>query len=1362
MPKQAHFISKIIPRRLFASLFGLLGRTLAPSVMVKMLLLLSLLASVTPSSAYASAGDTSFCTSNSSLTLGNRVICTIHTEVFKVAGRLGPVYSALYVIFLALCAWQAIMVIIRKDPSEWIRGWIDLAGRFIMASVLGFPAQSGITTGGGGVPYKIYREVQNLSVDLVSTGDLNNSGFDILLKSLLQVGAKFWDMTDPMKKPDLSATSCSDANLGALFNVQPGQSLPTHTQAECIKLLLNQAAAAHSLPRVEALDNAFKAVGAGGGYGGLWRAKAVELMAQYEAKRRPSDPPPPTDAASKKIALSMFLLDHHDIDVAIPIAREEATLTPGGSFTDIGAYFSIARIRTMNFFETFTIQNVLYWIGMFFLWIAIGVGIVLFGAAYFLMTFTPVVVVPIGILIYQMMWVTAPLDGRVKSLLGTYKNVILPYAVAPAMFTFLSYFIVAILSVLPDVLGTIDPDMPLLGIFIVAALLVLLISLFGYKVLSHSLEWSKNFINLQLEPMLSQAMKIADFVGGMITGAAKMALTGVGVGGAIVGAGAVTASALGRSAAGGEAPDGMMDRIKHLGSGAGIMGRSILSRDPQRGGGDTGERASPANLEPGPHNPFSKVIPEGGGGGGRGGASGGGSAAAALAVAPALGLVPQTPTKQQVEEQRQKAEGKLQALEAERPSADIERTIFEKEKEQQDINRQVLMKDKALKGATPEVAERLEGERKALLGRSAALDVELGTEASSGLRRDLAERSQLKESVDRSAKKAEAMKVSDSDVVRQGVIDAITEILSRFPHLMDPKRFAMIDGAGAPSFGAAGLPGTPGAPGAPGASGAQGAPGLSGGGVTSLPSNAAQSGNASGFGLDGGPASSPALPATGLAGSAPAGLPGSAASGGQTPEQLPPAADSGNDPALPPAAGKRSGQAAPHPLDEQIEATENLIETKFGGREAELEPELTDEEKSSPEVNKFHAIKKSAMESERQVLIDSVDEMKARRDGPNDAESAKKKLRSEGGRSRYEESDELKMARLKTERAKQIAEEEKEYRAKHPFSMFKKELGSRLGLEGEGAFQKAMLSSFRKTRDGMIGSLAQATNKFTSTEAGHQHGTSLTGHAIKMNQASDRLADQRRKEESESPHVKTLENKVREMEKGEKRRATQMQLSQLSTQSVAGESRVQHSERETPRSTLENKKEEHLTEDKSWSDKISGLTSPEEYRRAKKELDKEYTVAEGHRDFSEKQAGKLKEQYFRRQNAFNSHADQLRALAEPEWKAKTLNKLDKLKEELDVMQEQVAIYNHELGLISERKERLKQSFPGHRPSDDLPNGEAAGEGQGTGNEEEGNGGSQFVSGTDATPAGAAPDAKKPPESPESVTQDIEINEDVKD
>src|SRR5690606_6264657 len=118
--------------------------------------------------------------------------------------------------------------------------------------------------------------------------------------------------------------------------------------------------------------------------------------------------------------------------------------------------------------------------------------------AYFLFVCIPVVIVPPGVAIFKLMWILAPLEGQTTRLLDNYKNHILPYAIGPGIFFFMSHFVFAVVRALPNAIVKLEPGLPLALMVLIASFIIVFIAFYAWKFLTKSFELARHFLQASL------------------------------------------------------------------------------------------------------------------------------------------------------------------------------------------------------------------------------------------------------------------------------------------------------------------------------------------------------------------------------------------------------------------------------------------------------------------------------------------------------------------------------------------------------------------------------------------------------------------------------------------------------------------------------------------------------------------------------------------------------------------------------------------------------------------------------------------------------------------------------------------------
>lgn len=554
----------------------------------------------------ASSNAQSMC---DSVKMGNKIICEFRSSIIGVTKDMQEVFAALWNVFMVVCAYQLCYILVKKEIGEWIKELVEFATKYAMVLMITFPGKVGLDVS---IPYKIYLEVEETSMALVMSGSnsfADNSGFDPIMKAYLEVGKIFWT-NDTMRKTDLTPTACAENNIASLFTKNRGVPVPLPAQGDCIIELMDRAASTNNKSLLSTLITSFNTTP--NGYGGLGKEEATAAINKSE---KPSTPDKEKIPAAIKLQYANHIMKIDEIAKYIPVYSEEISLTAFDVGPAIRIYGKKIAIKIATFYG-----DIFFSAAIVVLWLCILAGLILIGASFFLLTFTPMLVVPMGMIIYQMMWIAGPLEGRSKQLIKTYKDNILPYAIGPALFVFLSYFVVAVLKTLPRAMDAVDSGMPRFAIVLFAAAMVLIISIYGFKILSEVFKWSKDFMSLNLTPLLNHAMKMGDFVGSMVTGALKLGLMAVTGGMAMGMAGGAAVSGIAKAGGAGVGSSlwqKMGGFMNGLGNGlrpgqTGNIGNSSIQLVPIHpllagaGGVNTGNGGSSGNVSP--------SAPSGGGG----------------------------------------------------------------------------------------------------------------------------------------------------------------------------------------------------------------------------------------------------------------------------------------------------------------------------------------------------------------------------------------------------------------------------------------------------------------------------------------------------------------------------------------------------------------------------------------------------------------------------------------------------------------------------------------------------------------------------------------------------------------------------
>ena len=711
----------------------------------------------------------------------DRVICGFGAVISTInkSDGMTQMYNRLYKLMFLFIGYQVIRIMMKEDITNWWRKFYHLGIRVMLATLIGFPGKVGVNIPGG-IPMQFYLQVKNsleeISSPYVPGQGKESSGFDGIVQALTGIGNDFWSSEDQLKNSDLQDTSCT-ANIDLVFQTNSAAGIPTAAQGACIMYQIEAAADNGNDTMVDTWTTKLES---GGGYGGWTRAAAVsEVKAADKNKNYTPTKATTLSPAMYKVALERFVAQYDFLLNRVVLWKKTAALNKGSSDAaspsakaspatgtkaaprgvwDSGVYLAgLASVMVSKFnvwVHELTWHSFIMGIALGFLWGSIIFAIALFGTAFFLMRFTPIIVVPIMILFYQLMWFTAPLDGQVAKLWGTYKNSILRYAIGPAVFNFLAYFLVALVQGFPKAVMLVAPSTPFLAIVIFLSVFTILIGLFGYKLLSKSYDIAKDLLSLSFDGLLSMVSNFSGFILDLLMKVVGGAL-GVGAIGAITGGLGIARGAAAVPAA-----------LASVGGGSAMAGAAALAGSVTRPGedGSVGEKKDKENDRDAENAPkgYNQVIEQPK-------ASGGGSAAPnqVQQARPEQGT---TKSVYQLSESIDGDKRRLSEMNAVKPQEVIQTEIssLQAKDKQLAAEQKSLSKDP---GTDDTRRAQIVAERKKIadnLGDSTA-----GT----GLRGQMAERQGLGNRIATNEGKLKAMTSGDANTVKQGVKEAIAESL---------------------------------------------------------------------------------------------------------------------------------------------------------------------------------------------------------------------------------------------------------------------------------------------------------------------------------------------------------------------------------------------------------------------------------------------------------------------------------------------------------------------------------------------------------------------------------------------------------
>ena len=484
------------------------------------------------------------------LGMGGGIICAIREEMAGITEEMKDVMDAFVLIMAMLAAYQFAKILAQSEPQQWGEKLIELGVRVAVCLMILTPQKFGLPN----IPYKIYEEVESMTLKIANSGQnmvssTNQSdpdAFSRIYKGLIGVAENF-SGKQKITKADGTSSECPN-DFAPLFLPAAGSggiAIPTPGQSSCIWEHLRESAATSNTSKLNDLINLLKS---NSGYGGLSSIQAASLIAQADASGQTPGQVSPINSV-EKIQIVKFINDYDNMVENFPLLENEAVLAESSGITGIVPLVKNLKYQIAIFWKQNTSwDTVLFAIGMFSIYLAIAIALIFISLAYFLVSFMPALIVPIGILVYQMMWVTGVLDGKISVLLNTYKNTIIPYAVGPGLFLLLSTFVAGLVKIIPKAIENIDPAMPVVFVMIFVAIFIGLLGLGAFKMLSKVFEWSKAFISLNLEPLLNFAMSLANVVKDAIVGVIKLGAMAITGGAVLAGAAAAKAGSDGGAA----------------------------------------------------------------------------------------------------------------------------------------------------------------------------------------------------------------------------------------------------------------------------------------------------------------------------------------------------------------------------------------------------------------------------------------------------------------------------------------------------------------------------------------------------------------------------------------------------------------------------------------------------------------------------------------------------------------------------------------------------------------------------------------------------------------------------------------------
>ena len=545
--------------------------------------------------------DMQSCTSGTGGSWGDGIVCAFQQALSAV--DVSGIIQKLGGVFLVIIAYRLIQILMRESPEKWVSAFIDLGWKIALTY--------GITFAGS--PMRSYTWSAYLAIERAASSFVSDSGESFTTSSgfdvILQEYKKIWDTytsfaTSPTKSNDLGNAACNPLTIDKYFSRSPSQAdeIPDVAVGNCILQSLDELANSKDDNAVKKIETA-RELFLSQGIGGLTRERADAMLAATSAGGgfSVSAGASPLTAA-QKIKLWAFLKQYEKVGSQFPISLEIAELNRierGGSSLNpvvavekltawvkltgyqMGRAFSNVSSALYVFTPIGIIDEGPLLLGMLVLVISLAGSALLIGYAFFMMVFVPTLVVPLGIAVYNMAWITSPLEGQTRKLIDVAKTVLLPFAIAPAVFVFFSKFVVAVLSALSAAVGQVSGNFPISIILIVVAFLVAVTSFWAFKLLMRVRDLTRDFISTNFTPLLDFAMDIANFGKDIIASAIKVAAVGA-LGGAVIAKGAsIFGGAFTRPGGGGGLMASMAGRRGPGGGGGGGM-------PPADGGGDGG------------------------------------------------------------------------------------------------------------------------------------------------------------------------------------------------------------------------------------------------------------------------------------------------------------------------------------------------------------------------------------------------------------------------------------------------------------------------------------------------------------------------------------------------------------------------------------------------------------------------------------------------------------------------------------------------------------------------------------------------------------------------------------------------------
>ena len=472
---------------------------------------------------------------------GSKMVCQLKHRLERALN--GPDFhyflNQLFAIFWIIIAYQVIKMMSTKPITDWPRDLFELMLRIAICMLIAFPHKYGFGAGSQSPVQQVYKWLEQVGLGVVqqaanyTTKDsgVSNQGMATIIGGYLEIGNMFAAGSGVMKQKDGSNVECDSLidSPERLFQPMPSGFFSV-TQADCIVQIMGHAVAVGG----EA-GRAVMSVDKGGlyhlwytqnGFGGFSREQIITALNSPDERvflgsRQLTSP--------MKFALKDWLYKEADIRRLMPLA---IAATSGGSVSGEGDELKIetaflgaglARIsgqlhfyvsRIFGSFFSAPVDST-FWFEIILMWILKAViygGVVAIGAAFFLMVMGPVLVLPVALAVYQTMFITGVLDGgRLKKLIKTGLDTFAPFALWPAVFVFLSLFIVAIMKGLPAAMLAVDYQLPLPWALAISIVFTLLVSVYSFKILSKAREWAKDFLQGQFDSALRFALDFAGF-----------------------------------------------------------------------------------------------------------------------------------------------------------------------------------------------------------------------------------------------------------------------------------------------------------------------------------------------------------------------------------------------------------------------------------------------------------------------------------------------------------------------------------------------------------------------------------------------------------------------------------------------------------------------------------------------------------------------------------------------------------------------------------------------------------------------------------------------------------------------------------